>query len=180
MLNQHEFPYLPQVAACLPDFDDASGAWQVYAEAVTPRGRGLGGTLSEQGTLQVALWFTPPFQSAEANPEHLVDRRIIPPESYACQNRSQLIEALAHELWAYDKLCTAVEQTGSGLQARVIDSLGRLEQDLLLLVALQQKSTRKVKTALLTIGHVIRSLAPENTTRSIQRSYPRPRIASAC
>jgi hypothetical protein len=79
MLNRHPFIYLPGVAACLPDFDDASPAWQIYAEAVTPKGRGLGGILTEHGTLQVALSSTRPFRSGEAIPDHLVDLRFDPP-----------------------------------------------------------------------------------------------------
>ena len=98
MLNRHTFVHLPGVVACLPDIDGASPAWQLYAEAVTPKGRGLGGTLTEHGTLQVALGFTRPFRSAEAPPDHLVDLRIVSPESSPCQDRARLIAMLAHEL----------------------------------------------------------------------------------
>ena len=63
-MTPHQFVALPGVGACLPAGAADDPAWREMAGRVTPRGRGLGGALSEQGVLQLALQSTAPFQAS--------------------------------------------------------------------------------------------------------------------
>jgi hypothetical protein len=123
-MTPHQFAALPGVGACLPAWAADDPAWREMAGLVTPRGRGLGGALSEQGMLQLALQATAPFQTSRQGYVRYLQPR--PPHGRReapCRDFPRLLEALADELWVYDRLCSGLQQT---VPRRLADSFHAL------------------------------------------------------